>query len=179
MSWRSTCPGPRSVSVVLVSILAFVACGPERPADTVQGSPPASRAGESVESATGADTAPASAVRLKPGSQQPVEPVGEYPFENFNLPDDGEADRPVVRHELRIENRLTHVIVVAATAGAAPVVLDSLDPGEVVRLDVEAPADRLVLQWQTTDGSASGTRLVEALADSVQVVRIEVVPGPG
>ena len=161
MSWRSTCPGSRSVSMVLVSILAFVACGPERPADSVQGSPPAS------------------AVRPNPGSQQPVEPVGEYPFENFNLPDDGEADRPVVRHELRIENRLKHVIVVAATAGAAPVVLESLDPGEFVRLDVEAPADRLVLQWQTTDGSASGTRLVEALADSVQVVRIEVVPGPG
>jgi hypothetical protein len=150
------CPGSRSVSIVCVTILAVAACEPEKPAETV----------------------PESGMQLDPVSQQPAQPVGEDPFENFNIPADGETDRPLVRHELRIENGLAYVIVVAATAGAAPVVLDSLDPGEFVRLDVEAPADRLELQWHTIDGSASGTRLVEAMADSVQVVRFEVVPGP-
>jgi hypothetical protein len=141
---------------LLVSILAVVACEPDRPADTV----------------------PESAVQPDPVSRQPPQPVGGDPFENFNIPAVGEQDWPLVRHELRIENGLAHVIVVAATAGAAPVVLDSLDPGAFVRLDVEAPADRLELQWHTIDGSASGTRLVEAMADSVQVVRFEVVSEP-
>ena len=156
MSRRSKCPVSRFVSIVLVSILAVVACEPEKPAEIV----------------------PESAVQLDPVSRQPPQPVLEDPFENFDIPADGEPDRPLVRHELRIENGLAHMIVVSATAGAAPVVLDSLDPGEFVRLDVEAPADRLELQWHTIDGSASGTRLVEAMADSVQVVRFEVVPGP-
>jgi hypothetical protein len=156
MRRRSTCPVSRSVSILFVTILAVVACEPEKPAEIV----------------------PESAVQQDREVRQPPQPVGEDPFENFDIPAVGEQDRPLVRHELRIENGLAHVIVVAATAGAAPVVLDSLDPGEFVRLDVEAPADRLELQWHTIDGSASGTRLVEAMADSVQVVRFEVVPGP-
>jgi len=178
VSWVRRHPARCAASVALVVALTIAACGPERPADTVQGGPPASRAGGSVESATSADTVQESAGQLNRGSQQPVEPAEGYPFENFNLPEDGEAEQPIVRHELRIENRLAHVIVVAATAGAAPVILDSLDPGELVRLDVEAPADRLELQWHTIDGTSSGTRQVGALADSVQVVRIEAVPGP-
>ena len=168
----------RTMPIALAGTLAIMACGPERPADSVQRSPPAARAGESAESAAGAETGRESVVQLTPGSQQPVEPAGEYPFDNFNLPDDGEAARPIVRYPLRIENGTNHSIVVAATAGASPVVLDSLDPGDSFRIDLEAPADRLELTWRATDGSASGAWPIRGLADSVLVVRIEMGSGP-
>ncbi len=162
-----------TVRIALIGTLAIMACGPERPADSVQETPPAARAWESAESAASAETAREPVVLLNPGSRQPVGPTGEDPFANFNLLDGGEAGLPIVRHSLRIENGLMNQIIVAATAGAAPVVLDSLDPGDSVRLDLEAPADRLELQWRTIDGIISGFRPIELLADSVQVVRIE------
>jgi len=165
--------GPLTARIAVVGTLAIMACGPERPADSVQRSPPAARAGESAESADGAETDSEPVVQLNPGIRQPVEPTGEDPFASFDLPDDGEAGLPIVRHALRIENGLMKQIIVAATAGAAPVVLDSLDPGDSVRLDLEAPADRLELQWRTIDGNISGSRPIEVLADSIQVVRIE------
>lgn len=162
----------------LVGTLAIMACGPERPSDTVQGSPPAAPAGESAESAAGAETARDPVVRLSPGSQKPSEPTGEYPFENFDLLDESEAGLPVVRYSLRIENGTTQIMVVAATAGASPVILDSIDPGDHLRIDLDAPAGRLELTWKSTDGSASGIRPIHMLADSVQVVRIEAGSEP-
>lgn len=167
-----------SAPIALGGTLTIMACGPERPADSVQGSPPAARAGESAESATSAGTARDPVVQLNPGSRQPVEPTGGYPFDNFNLPDDGEIELPIVRYPLRIENGTTQILVVTATAGAHPVVLDTLEPGDYVRIDLEAPDDRLELSWESTDGSASGTWPIRGLADSVRVVRIEAGSGP-
>jgi hypothetical protein len=173
MSRCHWCLSPLTVRIALIGTLAIMACGPERPADSVQGTPPAARAGELVESAASAETDREPVIQLNPGRRHPVGPTGEDPFANFDLPDGGEAGLPVVRHALRIENGLTNQIIVAATAGAAPVVLDSLDPGDSVRLDLEAPAHSLELQWRTIDGIISGSRPIELLADSIQVVRIE------
>jgi hypothetical protein len=173
MSRCHWCPSPLAVRIALIGTLATMACGPERPADSVQETPPAARERESAERAASAETAREPVVQLNPGRRQPVGPTGGDPFANFDLPDGGEAELPIVRHALRIENGLTNQIIVAATAGAAPVVLDSLDPGDSVRLDLEAPADRLELQWRTIDGIISGSRPIELLADSIQVVRIE------
>jgi hypothetical protein len=157
MSRQATSLSPYLPSLLLVGLLAIAACGAE----------------SRTESAASPDSAREAVERGVPERRQPVESTVENPFENFDLPDDGEADRPIVRHELRIENGLTVRLVVAATAGAAPVVLDSLDPGESVRLDLEAPADMLQLQWHTIDGNISGFRPIVELADSIQVVRID------
>jgi hypothetical protein len=167
-----------TVPIALAGTLAIMACGPERPADSVQGSPPAALAGESAESAASAGTAREPVVQLNPARQQPAEPTGGYPFDNFNLPDEGESALPIVRYPLRIENGTVQIIVVAATAGASPVVLGTLDAGDHVRIDLEAPAGRLELTWESTDGSASGIRPIRVLADSVQVVRLEAGSGP-
>ena len=173
MSRRSTYSRRGKPLLALVGVVAIAACGPDRPADSAEGRPAAAPARGSAESAR------ETVVQLTPRSEQPVEPGGEYPFENFDLPDDGESVLPIVRYRLRIENGTARRIVVAATAGAAPVVLDSLDPGDDIRVDLEAPADGLALNWDTIDGSTSGVRPIRVLADSVQVVRIEPRPGPG
>jgi hypothetical protein len=57
-------------------------------------------------------------------------------------------------------------------------VLDSLDPDDDIRVDLEAPADGLLLNWNAIDGNASGVRPIRVFADSVQVVRIELRSGP-
>lgn len=173
MSRRSTYSNRRKLLPALVGVLAIAACGPDRPADSVEGGSAAAPTRGSAESAG------ERIVQLTPGSEQSVEPGGEHPFENFDLPDNGESGLPIVRYRLRIENGTTRRIVVMATAGAAPVVLDSLDPDDDIRVDLEAPADGLVLNWNTIDGDASGLRPIRVLADSVQVVRIEPRPGPG
>ena len=172
MSRRCTYSRRGNSLLALVGVVAIVACGPDRPADSAEGGPAAAQARGSAESAR------ETVVQLTPRSEQPVEPGGEYPFENFDLPDNGESSLPIVRYRLRIENGTGRHIVVAATAGAAPVVLDSLDPDDDLRVDLEAPADGLVLKWHAIDGNASGERPIRVLADSVQVVRIELRSEP-
>jgi hypothetical protein len=166
MSRRSTYSRRGKPLLALVGVVAIAACGPDRPADSAEGRSAAAPTRGSVESPR------EPGAQLTPGSEQPVEPGGEYPFENFDLPDDDESSLPIVRHRLRIENGTGRRIVVAATAGAAPVVLDSLDPGDDIRVDLEAPADGLALNWNAIDGNSSGVRPIRVRADSVQVVRI-------
>ena len=158
MSRRSTYSRGGIPLLALIGGLAIAACGPDRPADSVEERSAAAPTRGSVES--------------------PVEPTGVYPFENFNLPDDGESGLPIVRYRLRIQNGTTRRIVVAATAGTTPVALDSLDPGDDIRVDLDAPADGLALNWNTIDGNTSGVRPIQVLADSVQTVRIEARSEP-
>ncbi len=172
MSRRSTYSRRGKPLLALVGVVAIAACGPDRPADSAEGRAAAAPARGSAESAR------ETVVQLTPRSEQPVEPGGEHPFENFDLPDDGESVSPIVRYRMRIENGTARRIVVAATAGAAPVVLDSLDPDADFRVDLEAPADGLVLNWNTIDGNTSGVRPIRVLTDSVQVVRIELRSEP-
>jgi hypothetical protein len=161
----------RTVQFTLIGVITIAACGPDRPADSVKEGPAAARGQSPGERANEPVGEPA--VKLTPGTEQPVDPTDEYPFENFNLPYDSEADSPIVRYPLRIENGIARLIVVAATAGGSPVVLDSIEPAASIRVDLEAPDGQLVLNWNTTDGSTSGAIPIMVLADSVQTVRIE------
>jgi len=156
----------------LASLLMISACGQDRPADSSETGPAAAQAQSVI------DTARKPAARLMPGTEKTVEPTGEYPFEDFDIPDDEAVGMPIVRYPLRIENGTIWRIVVAATAGAGSVILDSLDPGADIRIDLEAPADGLVLSWKTTVGNTSGLRPVRVVADSVQLVRIEALSEP-
>ena len=178
MSWRSryTYLRMRTVPYTLIGVITIAACGPDRPADSVKKSPAAAREQGPGERANEPVGEPA--VQPTPGTEQPAEPTDDYPFENFNLPDSGEVDSPIVRYPLRIENGMNRHIVVAATAGGATVVLDSNDPGARIRVDLEAPDGQLVLNWNTTDGGTSGVIPIRVLADSVQTVRIEARSEP-
>ncbi len=99
------------------------------------------------------------------------------PFRNFPLPPDPNAAGDVERHPVRIANRESETFVVRASAGAAPVVLDTLEPGESYRVDLEAPAGTLRIEWRSLDGRIYGDARVQPvsslLADSVSIVRIE------
>ena len=82
MSRRSTYSRGGIPLLALIGGLAIAACGPDRPADSVEKSSAAAPTRGSVESPV------EPVVQMTPGSDQPVEPTGEYPFENFDLPDD-------------------------------------------------------------------------------------------
>jgi hypothetical protein len=103
------------------------------------------------------------------------------PFRNFPLPPDPAAGGDVERHPVRIVNAGSVTTIVRASAGAAPVVLDTLEPGGAHRVDLEAPAGLLRIEWRSLDGRVSGhARVIPAstlLADSIWVVRIEADRG--
>lgn len=101
----------------------------------------------------------------------------ENPFARFGLPGFDEPPVSMIRYPLRIENRSPAAMVVSATAGASTVVLDTIDPGEALRADLEAPSTGVVLGWSAIDGTGSGERTIEASSDSVQVVPIDGFPG--
>jgi hypothetical protein len=158
MSRMTRHPKMPTTSAALVVALAIAACGPDRPAESVQREPAVTQTGDALDSAATAESSGRSVEQLRPGSRQPVEPPSESPFANFELPEDDEAAQPIIRYRLLIQNRMTQLIVVTATAGALPVMLDSIVSGASIRVDLEAPA--------------SGQ------ADSVQIVRIEAESGP-
>jgi hypothetical protein len=99
------------------------------------------------------------------------------PFRNFSLPPDGTSGGAIERHPVRILNLASAPFVVRASAGAAPVVLDTLEPGEAYRVDLDAPAGLLRIEWRSLDGRFHGNEPVapgsKSLADSVSIVRIE------
>jgi hypothetical protein len=98
------------------------------------------------------------------------------PFRNFSLPPDGTSGGAIERHPVRIVNLASDPFVVRASAGAAPVVLDTLEPGEAYRVDLDAPAGLLRIEWRSLDGRFHGQEPVapasKSLADSVSIVRI-------
>ena len=162
----------------LVVALAIAACGPDRPAESVQREPAVTRTGDSQDSAATAELSGRPVEQLSPGSRQPADPPSESPFANFELPDDDEPAQPIIRYRLLIQNRMTQPIVVTATAGALPVMLDSIDSGASIRVDLEAPVSGLDLIWMAADGRTSGKRRIRVQADSVQIVRFDAESGP-
>jgi hypothetical protein len=107
----------------------------------------------------------------------PAEETEVRPFRNFSLPPDGTSGGAIERHPVRILNLASAPFVVRASAGAAPVVLDTLEPGEAYRVDLDAPAGLLRIEWRSLDGRFRGNEPVapgsKSLADSVSIVRIE------
>ncbi|MEJ2482605.1 MAG: hypothetical protein P8049_05675 [Gemmatimonadota bacterium] len=152
---------------VLVAV-AIASCGPERTPDA--------RPDEEAAGSTGNAAAPSP----NPGSEVPsaMEPEAS-PFRNFPLPPDPASGGEVRRHPVRIENPGPGRFLVTASAGAAPVVLDTLDAGESYRVDLKAPAGALRIRWRSLEGRSSGEVRVQPLsdlqADSVTVVRLEPV----
>jgi hypothetical protein len=57
------------------------------------------------------------------------------------------------------------------------VVLDTLEPGESYRVDLDAPRGTLRIEWRSQDGRVHGDAPVvrgsNPLADSLSIVRIE------
>jgi hypothetical protein len=101
----------------------------------------------------------------------------DRPFRNFALPPDAAQGAGAARHPVLIDNQGSATVVVRASAGAAPVVLDTLAPTEKYRVDLEAPNGTVTIQWRSLDGSSSGSAAVSPVgvtqADSVRIVRIE------
>jgi hypothetical protein len=119
-----------------------------------------------IEVSSAADSGPAAAAETE-----------IRPFRNFSLPPDGSTGGAIERHPVRIVNLAPAPFVVRASAGAAPVVLDTLEPGEAYRVDLDAPAGLLRIEWRSIDGRFHGHEPVapapKSLADSVSIVRIE------
>ncbi|MCL7975524.1 MAG: hypothetical protein M8835_13325 [marine benthic group bacterium] len=166
-------PAPRTGSWLaglassLLLVVAITSCAVEEASDFETGS----RAG-TVESESGS-----SPDRIVPNAEEP----DTSPFRNFPLPPDPAVGSEVERHPVRITNPGSAIFIVRASAGAAPVVLDTLEPGESYRVDLDAPPGTLRIEWRSLDGRVYGDAPVESgvnlLADSVSIVRIEANSG--
>lgn len=162
------------VPLMLIAAFTTVSCKPD-PAEDSRENRPGTTPLSSVTDAAGRlqqESEPSSA-----GIGEPVMVTGETPFAELGLPEFDEAPVSMIRLPLRVENRTPEAIVITATAGAATVVVDTIDPGEALRADLEAPSTGVVLGWSTIDGTGSGERSIEADADSVQIVSIDGFPG--
>ena len=107
----------------------------------------------------------------------------DRPFRNFQLaPDPGQGTEVIV-HPVRIENRSSETVTVGASAGAAPVLLDTLAPAESFRVNLAAPQGALRIEWRSLDDRWSGSIAVEPPAgtpdDSIAIVPIGPQSGPG
>lgn len=158
-------PGSWLVSVAISLLLAgsIASCTVEEASDLETGAEPGT-----------AELVPESG---SDGGVPIAEEPDDSPFRNFPLPPDPAAGGEVERHHVRIENPGSRTYIVRASAGAAPVVLDTLEPGESYRVDLDAPRGTLRIEWRSQDGRVHGGAPVvlgsNPLADSLSIVRIE------
>ncbi len=106
------------------------------------------------------------------GISESVALDNDNPFAALGLPEFDEPTTSMIRFPLRVQNAAPNAIVVTATAGAASVVLDTIDSGSELRIDLKAPSEGVVVKWRAIDGTGSGDLPIAAVADSVQIVRI-------
>jgi hypothetical protein len=101
---------------------------------------------------------------------------GRAPFRNFALPPDPAQGAARSRHAVHIENSGPVTVVVRASAGAAPVVLDTLSSGDAYRVDLDAPEGALRIEWISLDGTVRGSTAVPSSSgtttDTVMVVHV-------
>lgn len=104
-----------------------------------------------------------------PGAGRPgVDPVD---------PDLGVEEPPPLRtYRVRLVNSAETPALVYASAGAEPVLLDTVPGGDSVRVDVEVRADRLQLEASEPSGEPLGAGELELHPD--EVVRWEVPGAP-
>jgi hypothetical protein len=93
-------------------------------------------------------------------------------LENFAVPDDAERTAVAETVAVQIENVAGSPLIVSARAGARPVVLDTLEDGGRLRVDLVGPPGSIEIAWETRDRARSGAVPVPAAADSV--VRLPV-----
>ena len=93
-------------------------------------------------------------------------------LENFVVPDDAERAAVTETVAVQIENVAGSPLILSARAGARPVVLDTLEDGGRLRVDLVGPPGSIEIAWETRDRTRSGAVPVPAVSDSV--VRLSV-----
>lgn len=163
-----------ALSVALLAILVgfgSVACRPEPEAGSSQGEVEAQ---EVVEAEFTADSVQAGMLQ-RPDSA-PDGTSAERPFRNFQLPPDPGQSAEVLAHPLRIDNGSADTVMVWASAGAEPVLVQRIPPAGRFRVDLVAPRGALRIDWRSVNDRRGGSVSVEppaaAAADSVRIVWI-------
>jgi septal ring-binding cell division protein DamX len=164
----SSTAGPR-LSRVLASLVVAgglaSACGEPQPVDDA-----AATADTAVVSATGERRSePAPDARADGAATSGGTGTG---LENFVVPDDAGSAAAVDTVAVEIRSEAEVPLALLARAGAEPVVLDTLEAGARLRVDLVGPRGTLEVVWETLDGSRSGAVRVPAVADSVAPVPV-------
>jgi len=93
-------------------------------------------------------------------------------LENFVVPDDAGSAAAIDTIAVEIRSEAEVPLSVSARAGAGPVLLDTLEAGARLRVDLVGPRGTLEVGWETLDGSRSGAVRVPAVADSVAPIQV-------
>ena len=174
MTSRASVPAPAAVPARIAAVVAlglFLACGRPVPGGRSEEdrSAIAGRLSEGVRDTVSVGATPGNEEEVAP-ARRPERSTG---LENFAIANDPRREAAVDTVPLVIENGAGVPIAVAARAGAAPVVIDTLAPGERHRVNLVGPAPRIELVWVEVAGSRAGTtRLPSVAADSVVPIRL-------